>query len=53
LSVERQSAYDAAHVALALSLDADLWTLDGPLARNAHSVGLPVQLLESDGAPPA
>jgi predicted nucleic acid-binding protein len=47
----RQSAYDAAYVALALSLDADLWTLDGPLARNAHSVGLRVQLLGSDGAP--
>lgn len=48
----RQSAYDAAYIALALSLDADLWTLDGPLARNVHSAGLPVQLVGSDGAPP-
>ncbi len=45
----RQSAYDAAYVALALSLDASVWTLDGPLARNARSVGLPVRLLGADG----
>ncbi len=43
----RQSAYDPAYVALAQSLDAELWTLDGPLARNARSVGLPVRLLGS------
>ncbi|MDQ3678361.1 MAG: type II toxin-antitoxin system VapC family toxin [Actinomycetota bacterium] len=42
----RQSAYDAAYVALAQSLDAELWTLDGPLARNALGIGLPVRLLE-------
>jgi predicted nucleic acid-binding protein len=32
----RHSAYDAAYVVLADSLDAELWTLDGPLARNAR-----------------
>jgi predicted nucleic acid-binding protein len=42
----RQSAYDAAYIALAQSLDAELWTLDGPLARNAEGAGLPVRLLE-------
>lgn len=41
----RQSAYDAAYVALAQSLDAELWTLDAPLARNARGIGLPVRLL--------
>lgn len=46
--LERRSAYDAAYVALAQSLDAQLWTLDGPLARNAASRGLPVQLIETD-----
>jgi len=43
--LKRHSAYDAAYVALAQSLDADLWTFDGPLARNAGSIGLPVRLL--------
>jgi predicted nucleic acid-binding protein len=43
----RKSAYDAACVALAQSLSAQLWTLDGPLARNARGVGLPVGLLGS------
>lgn len=41
----RQSGYDAAYVALAQSLDAELWTFDGPLARNAGGTGLPVRLL--------
>jgi predicted nucleic acid-binding protein len=41
----RQSAYDAAYLALAVALAADLWTLDGPLARNAAGFGLPIQLL--------
>jgi len=44
----RQSAYDAAYIALAQSLDAELWTLDGPLARNASGAGFPVRLLEPD-----
>lgn len=43
----RESAYDAAYVELAESLGAELWTLDGPLARNARNAGLPVQLLGS------
>lgn len=47
LRLGRQSAYDAAYVALAQSLGAELWTLDGPLARNAGGLGLPVRLLES------
>jgi predicted nucleic acid-binding protein len=51
-SLVRQRAYDAAYIALAQSLDADLWTVDGPLARNARSVGLPVQLLGPHSAPP-
>lgn len=47
LRLGRQSAYDAAYVALAQELDAELLTLDGPLARNAASVELPVRLLET------
>lgn len=44
--LERRSAYDAAYIALAQRLGADLWTLDGPLARNARSRDLPVHLIE-------
>jgi predicted nucleic acid-binding protein len=51
-SLGRQSVYDAAYIALAQSLEADLWTLDGPLAGNARSVGLLVQLLGPHSAPP-
>jgi predicted nucleic acid-binding protein len=46
LRLKRQSAYDAAYIALAQELDATLWTLDGPLARNARSAGFPVRLLD-------
>ncbi|MBB4665091.1 type II toxin-antitoxin system VapC family toxin [Conexibacter arvalis] len=35
VELRRHSAYDAAYLALADQLSADLWTLDGPLARNA------------------
>jgi predicted nucleic acid-binding protein len=35
-------------VALAQELGAELWTLDGRLARNAKSRGLPVVLIETD-----
>jgi len=45
--LERRSAYDAAYPVLADRLGADLWTLDGPLARNAGSRGLPVRLIEA------
>lgn len=46
--LERRSAYDAAYVVLAEELDTQLWTLDGRLARNASSRGLPVQLIQTD-----
>ncbi len=47
LALRRQSAYDAAYIALAENLDAQLWTLDGPLYRNAIDRGFPVYLLDS------
>jgi predicted nucleic acid-binding protein len=47
-TLQRKSAYDAVYVALAQQLGAQLWTLDGRLARNAQSRGLPVQLIETD-----
>jgi len=47
LKLQRESAYDAAYVVLAQELDAELLTLDGPLARNAASADLPVRLIES------
>lgn len=46
LALKRRSAYDAAYLALAQSLDAELWTLDGPLARNANSHGYPIHIIE-------
>lgn len=45
LLLKRQSAYDAAYLALAESLEAELWTLDTPLYRNAIGQGFNVQLL--------
>ncbi|HET7052352.1 MAG TPA: type II toxin-antitoxin system VapC family toxin [Solirubrobacterales bacterium] len=44
--LKRESAYDAAYIALAQELGAELWTLDGPLFRNAASTDLPVRLIE-------
>jgi len=41
----RQSAYDAPYLVLAQTLDADLWTLHGPLARNAAGLGHRVRLI--------
>ena len=46
--LQRESAYDASYVALAQELDAELWTLDGPLARNAAGVDLPVRLIDTN-----
>lgn len=46
LQLRRQSAYDAAYLALAEELEAELWTFDGPLAHNATSIGFQVHLVE-------
>lgn len=35
VDLQRHSAYDAAYLALAERIDGEVWTLDGPLARNA------------------
>jgi predicted nucleic acid-binding protein len=43
--LSRQSAYDAAYLAFAQELGAELWTFDGPLARNASSIGFTVHLI--------
>ena len=45
LALNRQNAYDAAYVALTEELRAELWTLDGPLYRNAQGLGFPVNLI--------
>lgn len=44
--LRRQNAYDAAYLALAERLNADVWTFDGPLYRNAVGLGFPVHLLK-------
>lgn len=44
-----EALHDAAYIALAEELDTDVWTLDGPLARNAADAGLPVRLIEVPG----
>ena len=47
LKLGRKSAYDAVYLVLAQRLDADLWTLDSPLYRNAVGRGYPIHLLEN------
>ena len=46
LELNRQSAYDAAYLALAESLNASLYTMDGPLYRNATAQGFNIELLQ-------
>jgi predicted nucleic acid-binding protein len=53
LALKRRSAYDAAYLNLAKDLGADLWTLDGPLARNASAHGYPVHLIVSPEQAPS
>ncbi|MHB2024504.1 MAG: type II toxin-antitoxin system VapC family toxin [Mycobacteriales bacterium] len=48
-TLKRKNAYDAAYIALAEELHTDVWTIDGPLARNAAETGLPVKLIELPG----
>jgi len=45
LELERRSAFDAAYVALAERIGTGLWTIDGPLARNASGRGYAVTLI--------
>ena len=45
LALNRQNAYDAAYIALTEELSAELWTLDGPLYRNAQGLGFAVNLV--------
>ena len=44
-SLQRRSAYDAAYLAVAEDVHGEVWTFDGPLARNATSIGFPVYLI--------
>lgn len=43
--LRRRHASDSTYIYLAQQLDTAVWTLDGPLARNAGDVGLPVNLV--------
>ena len=46
LQLQRRSAYDAAYLALAELLQAELWTLDGKLLRNAIEYGFAVKTFD-------
>ena len=48
LKLGRQNAYDASYLALAEKLGCELWTLDGPLYRNAVGQGFAVQLISAN-----
>jgi predicted nucleic acid-binding protein len=43
--LRRRHATDSTYIRLAQQLGTAVWTLDGPLARNAADVGLPVKLI--------
>lgn len=43
--LRRRHATDSTYIRLAKQLNATVWTLDDPLARNAADVGLPVKLV--------
>ena len=45
IALNRQNAYDAAYIALAEEIGAELWTLDSPLYRNAQGLGFAVNLI--------
>lgn len=45
IRLKTRKAYDAAYLALAEHLQAELWTLDGRLFNNASPSGFPVRLL--------
>jgi predicted nucleic acid-binding protein len=44
-ALRRRHATDSTYIRLAQQLDTAVWTLDGPLARNAADAGLPVKLI--------
>ena len=44
-ALRRKHATDSSYLCLAERLQAELWTLDGALARGAQAQGFPVQLL--------
>jgi len=46
LSLDRATAYDAAYLLLAEVLDAELWTADGKLFRNAQGRGYNIQIID-------
>ncbi len=43
--LRRRHATDSIYIRLAQQLGTAVWTLDGPLARNAADLGLPVRLI--------